>query len=1308
MLSSIACLVMSITVMFGWITNIEMLKTFLPGLVPTEFNLAFSVALVSLVLILKYFFPENTRMQWVASALSIVVIMIATCTLVEYLLQVQLGIDELFVKDNTIIYSKYYPGRMSPISALCLLVFAAITYVLHQRKYTVYQFHLLSAIAFLSLVMLIGLVFITDIPAYIHMAIPECLSFIILSTAFWAIQPELHKKISFERKTFAALGAAMLLVIFISTLSVYYSNMRNITAAKIEATNKIQEEAEKTLSLAEDIETSGLAYVLTSDTSSLRYYDNARDKINIQIARLWSVSSGSDSERVWVDSLHFYVNKQIGIFQAGIAQRMKANQRLKDYPFNSGAGIYYTNWIRETISQLQQREDRLLSEQLNSNQKNIASFNRAFFVFLSSVMLMLLVIIFTFRANNIERRKAEKSASESEEQVQIIFDSAPDAVIVFDGSGKIIQWNPKAVKLFGWETAEVVGQSILSLIVPEKYQDPYLLIWDKITADPDIRLQGHDTEIKVNTRAGAIIDIAISISEASFKNEQIFIGFIRDISEKLAVQQLLESLSRQIDKANDAIISIDANNKIISWNDGAEKLYGFGKEEMLGHEMDQVLKTDSSDDSIKNISYELQEHDYWAGELRRKTKSGKLINIHSSKTTIRDSDGEIQGFVAVSYDISYQKKLTAEVNHLANIVAQTTEAIISVGLDLRIISWNKGAENIFGYSQEEVIGKVATDLELFSMPENEINDSYEALLKNLSWKAELPAMHKDGHKFFGIINATVIKNELGDTESIVLIINDITERIKLEQELKQYSDDLEEKVRVRTMEIERNEKKYRNIFENSPLPMWISDNITLAFLDVNDMALMKYGYTREEFLTMTAADIRPAEERQKFLHQNLSYDLDIENSNRGIWNHLKKDGTLMKMEVIVHKIMFDEMPCRMVLANDVTDKILAEQKMIASEKQFRNTIDNMLEGAQIIGYDWKYIYVNDSFLKQTEFHKHELLGYSLIEKFPGIEDAEIFQDYQRCMNERMVIHKETEFQFPDKQNSWLELRFQPVPEGIFILSVDITARKRAQFEIEKLNQELEQKVANRTDQLVAANKEMESFSYSVSHDLRAPLRGIIGFANILEEDFGPQMTMEALRILTVIKDNTSRMGQLIDDLLMFSRMGRNEIVKNTINTRSMVSAIIESVNNMEGQAPIKWNVHDLPNIEGDQSMINQVWVNLIANAVKYSKQNPNPCIEIGSLVHEGQIGFFVKDNGVGFDIKYVDKLFRVFQRLHSSHEFEGTGIGLAIVEKIVTKHGGRVWASASLNKGATFFFSLPPARNQIKSTSIMENVNQSR
>jgi light-regulated signal transduction histidine kinase (bacteriophytochrome) len=195
----------------------------------------------------------------------------------------------------------------------------------------------------------------------------------------------------------------------------------------------------------------------------------------------------------------------------------------------------------------------------------------------------------------------------------------------------------------------------------------------------------------------------------------------------------------------------------------------------------------------------------------------------------------------------------------------------------------------------------------------------------------------------------------------------------------------------------------------------------------------------------------------------------------------------------------------------------------------------------------------------------------------------------------------------------------------------------------------------------------------------------------MEEDYGPQLSIEARRVLSVIKDNTTKMGQLIDDLLMFSRMGRNELVKVKIDTSAMVSDIIKSVDHIDGQPVINWVIHDLPNIEGDRAMINQVWVNLISNAIKYSKQNPNPRIEIGSLVNKGQRGFFVKDNGVGFDAKYIDKLFRVFQRLHSSHEFEGTGIGLAIVEKIVAKHGGSVWATGELNKGATFFFSLPVA-----------------
>jgi signal transduction histidine kinase len=239
--------------------------------------------------------------------------------------------------------------------------------------------------------------------------------------------------------------------------------------------------------------------------------------------------------------------------------------------------------------------------------------------------------------------------------------------------------------------------------------------------------------------------------------------------------------------------------------------------------------------------------------------------------------------------------------------------------------------------------------------------------------------------------------------------------------------------------------------------------------------------------------------------------------------------------------------------------------------------------------------------------------------------------------------------------------------------------------LHEFNQSLEQKVMERTHELETVNMELESFSYSVSHDLRAPLRAIIGFTAILEDDYSDRLGEDAKRITGVIRESTTKMGMLIDDLLAFSRLGRQNISKTTVNMNHLISEIIRGID----VEKIEWVISDLPNIEGDINTLRQVWVNLISNAVKYSRDNVHPVIEIGSYGQDDAIVFFIKDNGVGFDQQYAGKLFKVFQRLHSEEEFEGTGVGLAIVEKIIAKHGGEIRAEAEVNKGATFFIKLP-------------------
>lgn len=243
--------------------------------------------------------------------------------------------------------------------------------------------------------------------------------------------------------------------------------------------------------------------------------------------------------------------------------------------------------------------------------------------------------------------------------------------------------------------------------------------------------------------------------------------------------------------------------------------------------------------------------------------------------------------------------------------------------------------------------------------------------------------------------------------------------------------------------------------------------------------------------------------------------------------------------------------------------------------------------------------------------------------------------------------------------------------------------------LKEFNQTLEQKVSERTRQLESVNRELESFSYSVSHDLRAPLRAIIGFTAILEEDYTGKLDEEAMRITAVIKNNTTKMGQLIDDLLAFSRVSRQDITKTKINMTSIVNEVKGDLATQYDISKIQWAIQLLPSIPANTNLIRQVWINLMSNAVKYSGKKENPCIEIGSFSKKKQTVFFVRDNGIGFDQKYSDKLFKVFQRLHNTKEYEGTGIGLALVQKIVARQGGDVWVEAEPGKGACFYFSLP-------------------
>jgi PAS domain S-box-containing protein len=371
-----------------------------------------------------------------------------------------------------------------------------------------------------------------------------------------------------------------------------------------------------------------------------------------------------------------------------------------------------------------------------------------------------------------------------------------------------------------------------------------------------------------------------------------------------------------------------------------------------------------------------------------------------------------------------------------------------------------------------------------------------------------------------------------------------------------------------------------------------------------------------------------------------------------------------------------------------------------TQESLRLILDNVLDGIITINVHGNILSFNQAAERIFGYQKDEVLGRNIRLLMPEhyqLKHDDYLQRYLKTGEARIIgTGQELEARRRDGTAVPIQLNvteFNLDGERQFIgLVRDISRRKRAEDELRALNAQLEQRVIDRTSDLAAANRELESFSYSVSHDLRAPLRAIAGFAQILAEDHAAELSDEGLRLLGVVRNNVGRMGQLIDDLLSYSRCSRQPLQARRVDMQGLVAQLVEELRpHWEGRQ-VEFRIETLPPCVGDAALLRQVWQNLLANAVKFTRGRSPAKIEIGARLESSRpqrYTYWIRDNGVGFDMRYAGKLFGVFQRLHSQTEFEGTGVGLAIVQNVVERHGGTVRAEAEPGAGAEFQVTLP-------------------
>jgi PAS domain S-box-containing protein len=918
-----------------------------------------------------------------------------------------------------------------------------------------------------------------------------------------------------------------------------------------------------------------------------------------------------------------------------------------------------------------------------------------------------------------------KQTEEARVRLAAIVNSSDDAIIGNTLAGIITSWNPGAETLFGYNAGEVLGLSTTILFPPELVSEETELL-SRITRGESVK---HFDTVRLR-KDGGRVDVSVTISPVT-DNEGNIIGasrIARDVTERkkgeAALQANEESVRRTLDNVMEGCQLIGCDWRYLYLNDAAENHNRRPNTELLGRTVLEAWPGIEASDGFTMLRRCMDERIVQDGEWEFHFSDGitRWFDVRSQPVP--------EGILVLSTDITERRQAERKVRESEErfrTMADSIPQLAWVAQGDGFIYWyNQRWFDYSGTTPEQMEGSGWQSVHDPEVLPQVITEWAAAIVAGEAFEMEFPLRAADGRFRRFLTRAVPIKDAAGHVVQWFGTNTDVDELKRAEQTLR------------------LSEERYRSLFENAP------DGISVAhagkhFVEVNSNLCRMLGYTRDELIGQPTSMIVPKSELPRhgewvgFLKDNAAYRQER-------WLR-RKDGSELPVEVIANLLPDGNLQATV---RDITERQKAqeelheahrtlEQRVIERTAQLEaanarlrdsraelNSLFESLPGSYVVlTPSLKIVAVSDAYLKSTLTTREGLLGHDLFDMFPENPNdleadaivhtrASMDRVLQNAAPEVMAIQKhdvrrsdgvfEERYWSPinspvfgtDSQIKYIVHRVEDVTEfmrhrpqasgGTSELSVRV---QQMEAEIFVNSQQLQ--TANHL--LETANKELESFSYSVSHDLRAPLRAINGFAGIVLEDFGPQLPEEGKKYLERIRNGGEQMGRLIDDLLAFSRLSRESMKGRMVDTSKLVKSVVDELNPQCDGRQIEITVSDLPRCYGDPALLKQVWANLLSNAIKYSRGRTPAVVEVGCRRENGEDAYFVRDNGAGFDMTYAHKLFGVFQRLHRTDEFEGTGVGLAIMQRVVHRHGGRVWAEAEVDRGATFHFTLAEEGN---------------